>query len=132
MVTDIIFIVAALLVVDDDPDLLVLLSAHYGARGYVVSVAESCAGALRLASARRPDIVLLDFCLPKMGGKRFIEILRADELTRATPVIVMSAASLDWVASSLAPGPLVNIIEKPLDFAHLDSLIEELIAARRV
>jgi len=123
--------VANLLVVDDDTDLLVLLSAHYGAQGYAVAAAESCAGALRLAAERRPDIVLLDFCLPKMGGKRFIEILRADELTRATPVIVMSAASLDWVASSLAPDPLVRVIEKPLDFARLDSLIEEMIAARR-
>ena len=122
---------ANLLVVDDDTDLLVLLSAHYGAQGYAVVAAESCAGALRLAAERRPDIVLLDFCLPKMGGKRFIEILRADELTRATPVIVMSAASLNWVASSLAPDPLVRVIEKPLDFARLDSLIEEMIAARR-
>ena len=123
---------ATLLIVDDDPDLLVLLSAHYGTRDYVVSAAESCAGALRLASERRPDIVLLDFCLPKIGGKRFIEILRADELTRATPVIVMSAASLDWVASNLALDPLVQIIEKPLDFTHLDSLIEEMIAATRL
>ena len=37
-------------------------------------------------------VVLLDFCLPKMDG----------ELPRTTPVIVMSAASLNWVASSLA------------------------------
>lgn len=122
---------ATLLVVDDDPDLLALLSAHYGARGYTVAAVESCAAALRLAAERRPDLVLLDFCLPKMGGKRFIEILRADELTRAAPVIVMSAASLDWVVSSLAPDPLVHVIEKPLDFAHLDSLIEEMIAAHR-
>lgn len=122
---------ATLLIVDDDPDLLVLLSAHYSAQGYAVVAAESCAAALRLAAERRPDIVLLDFCLPKMGGKRFIEILRADELTRATPVIVMSAASLGWVVSSLSPDPLVHVIEKPLDFACLDSLIGEMIAARR-
>jgi DNA-binding response OmpR family regulator len=67
-----------LLVVDDDPDLLVLLSAHYGVRGYAVVVAETCEAALRLAAERRPDAVLLDFCLPKMDGARFIEILRAD------------------------------------------------------
>jgi len=124
--------VATLLIVDDDPDLLVLLSAHYGAQGYAVAAVESCAAALRLAAERRPDIVLLDFCLPRMGGKRFIEILRADGLTRATPVIVMSAASLDWVVSSLAPDPLVHAIEKPLDFASLDSLIEKMIAERRI
>jgi CheY-like chemotaxis protein len=120
-----------LLIVDDDPDLLTLLSAHYSIRGYTVAVAESCEAALRSAAERRPDAVLLDFCLPKMDGARFIEVLRADELTRKTPVIVMSAASAHWVASRLAPDPLVGALEKPFEFAALDALIESLLAAAR-
>jgi response regulator RpfG family c-di-GMP phosphodiesterase len=96
---------AAYSIVDDDPDLLTLLSAHYSVRGYEVAVAETCEAALRLAAERRPDAVLLDFCLPKMDGARFIEILRADELTKKTPVIVMSAASASWVAARLPRGP---------------------------
>jgi CheY-like chemotaxis protein len=118
-----------LLIVDDDPDLLTLLSAHYGIRGYTVVVAESCEAALRLAAERRPDAVLLDFCLPKMDGSRFIEILRADELTEKTPVIVMSAASAHWVASRLRPDPLVGALEKPFEFAALDAMLENLLAA---
>ena len=118
-----------LLIVDDDPDLLTLLSAHYGIRGYTVVVAESCEAALRLAAERRPDAVLLDFCLPKMDGARFIEILRADELTEKTPVIVMSAASAQWVASRLRPDPLVGALEKPFEFAALDEMLENLLAA---
>lgn len=118
-----------LLVVDDDPDLLVLLSAHYGVRGYSVAVAETCEAALRLAAERRPDAVLLDFCLPKMDGARFIEILRADELTKRTPVIVMSAASASWVATRLPRDPLIRTLEKPFEFNALDPLLKELIGA---
>jgi CheY-like chemotaxis protein len=120
-----------LLIVDDDPDLLTLLSAHYSIRGYTVAVAESCEAALRLAAERRPDAVLLDFCLPKMDGTRFIEILRADELTMKTPVIVMSAASAHWVASRLPADPLVASLEKPFEFAALDSMLENILAAAR-
>ena len=118
-----------LLVVDDDPDLLTLLSAHYSVRGYTVAVAESCEAALRLAAERRPDAVLLDFCLPRMDGARFIEILRADELTKKTPVVVMSAASAPWVTARLPQDPLIGMLEKPFEFGTLDPMIENLMAA---
>jgi putative two-component system response regulator len=121
-----------ILVVDDDPDLLILLDAHYSVRGHNVSVALNCEEGLRQTAQHRPDIILLDFCLPKMDGARFIEILRADELTKLTPVIVMSAAAQSWVATRLAPDPLVRTVEKPFDFSTLDSLVDELIGARRV
>ena len=121
-----------LLIVDDDPDLLTLLSARYGVRGYEVAVAETCEAALRLAAERRPDAVLLDFCLPKMDGARFIEIMRADELTKKTPVVVMSAASAHWVASRLPADPLIGALEKPFEFAALDAMLEGLLAAAAV
>jgi len=122
---------AHLLVIDDDPDLLVLLDAHYSVRGHKVSVATSCETALGLLAAGRPDAVLLDFCLPKMDGARFIEILRSDPLTRGMPVVVMSAASASWVSSRLPKDPLLRLIDKPFDFAQLDPLLHEFLAAPR-
>ena len=68
------------------------------AQGHEVEVAGSCAEALRLAASRTPDGVILDFCLPKMDGARFLEILRADKLTESVPVVVISAAAARWVA----------------------------------
>jgi DNA-binding response OmpR family regulator len=120
-----------LLVIDDDPDLLILLAAHYGVRGYTVAVAETCEAALRLAAERRPDAVLLDFCLPKMDGARFIEILRGDELTKTTPIVVMSAASARWVASRLPEDPLIRSLEKPFEFEKLDPMLDELLSGSR-
>ena len=121
---------AALLIIDDDPDILLLLNTHYSARGHEVAAALTCAEGLSVAASHPPDLILLDFRLPTMDGARFIEILRADELTKKTPVIVMSAASPTWVASRLESDPLVQIIEKPFDFASLDKMIEEVVGAR--
>ena len=121
---------AALLIIDDDPDILLLLDTRYSARGHEVTVTLTCAAGLSLAASRTPDLILLDFRMPQMDGARFIEILRADDLTKKTPVIVMSAASPTWVASRLVSDPLVQIIEKPFDFASLDQMIEEVVGAR--
>lgn len=119
-----------LLVVDDDPDLILLLKTHFEARGYSVDGAVSVAEAMILASQQRPQAVLLDFCLPKIDGARFIEILRADPLTKDTPVIVLSAAAPSWVESRLPRDSRVRLLEKPLDFAVLDEVLQDLVAAR--
>lgn len=120
-----------LLVIDDDPDLLILLDAHYSVRGHKVSPATSCEAALGLLALGRPDAILLDFCLPKMDGARFLEILRADPLTKNVPVVVMSAASASWVASRLPKDPLLRLIDKPFDFAQLDPLLDEFLSPAR-
>ena len=120
---------AHILVVDDDPDLLELLKLHFTAHTHSVDGAESVAEAMTLAARRRPDAVVLDFCLPHIDGARFIEILRADPLTKDTPVVVVSAASQSWVITRLPLDPLVRLLEKPIDFAKLDKVLEDLIAA---
>jgi DNA-binding response OmpR family regulator len=120
--------VARLLVVDDDPDLLILLKAHYNVRGFAVEIAQSCEEALRAASENAPDAVLLDYCLPRLDGTHFIEVLRAGAATARTPVVVMTAASAGWVAARLPKDPLVRMIEKPFEFAQLDPLLDELIS----
>ena len=120
---------ARLLVVDDDPDLLLLMRARFGARGHEVAVADSAAGGVTLAAARPPDLLLLDFCLPRMDGARVLQLLRADALTQALPVIVLSAADRSLVASRLPSDPLTRVLEKPFDFDELDALIRELLGA---
>jgi two-component system phosphate regulon response regulator PhoB len=121
--------VLSLLVIDDDLDLLTLLSTRYNARGYSVASAATSEHGLMLAAEHRPDVVLLDFCLPRMDGTRFIEQLRADEKTRRTPVVVMSAASIRWVSARLPQDPLIGVLEKPFEFPTLDALMNGLVNA---
>jgi DNA-binding response OmpR family regulator len=121
---------AALLIVDDDPDLLTILDGHCGARGHKVTVALTCLEGLSAAERQPPDLVLLDFRLPKMDGGRFLEILRADERTKLTPVIIMSTAAPAWISARLDTDRHVKILEKPFDFAVLDRMIEAMIGAQ--
>ncbi|MDE2489658.1 MAG: response regulator [Elusimicrobia bacterium] len=118
---------ASLLIVDDDPDLLVLLEAHYGNRGHSVTSALTCEEAMHLAVAAPPDVLITDFCLPRIDGARLLRFLRDDPATRGLPVIVISAASNSWIRQRLPDDPLVRFVEKPFEFAELDGALDEML-----
>ncbi len=122
---------AKILIADDDPDCVELLSIHLQRRGHSVVGAENGADALEHASWERPDLVLLDLRMPTVDGIRVIEILRGNALTANTPIILMSAADKEWATRHLPPDPLVRFIEKPLDFEALNGMFAELLPAAR-
>ena len=81
------------LVVDDIPENITILSAILRDR-YTVKVATSGEKALRIArSEPRPDIVLLDIMMPGMSGHEVCERLKQDPLTAPIPVIFITAKS---------------------------------------
>jgi DNA-binding response OmpR family regulator len=123
--------VAKILIVDDEPDCVELLSIHLLHRGHVVVGAKDGPDALERASWERPDLILLDLRMPAVDGIRVIEILRGNALTVQTPIILMSAADKEWATRRLAPDPLVRFIEKPLDFDALDAFVGELLPGVR-
>jgi two-component system, OmpR family, KDP operon response regulator KdpE len=80
--------VTAVLVVDDDTQLLRALRIHLAARGYEVRTAVSGAAAVRAASEHELDVVVLDLGLPDLDGTEVITALRA---FTTVPIIVLSA-----------------------------------------
>jgi two-component system, OmpR family, KDP operon response regulator KdpE len=80
--------VTAVLVVDDDTQLLRALRIHLGARGYEVHTAVDGTSALRVAGEHELDVVVLDLGLPDLDGTEVITALR--EFT-TVPIIVLSA-----------------------------------------
>ena len=77
-----------ILVVDDEPQIARTLRINLTARGYDVLTAADGATALRAASDRKPDLVLLDLGLPDLHGTVVIERLRR---WTTTPIVVLSA-----------------------------------------
>ena len=61
--------VASILVVDDDPEIVAMLSTRLAHRGYKVSTASDGHRALELAKRERPDLVLLDVMMPGKSGR---------------------------------------------------------------
>jgi two-component system KDP operon response regulator KdpE len=90
------------LVVEDDPQLVRALVITMRARRYGVDVAPDGTTALRLAAARRPDVVLLDLGLPDMDG---VDVIRALRGWTRVPILVLSARrSSDEKAAALDAG----------------------------
>lgn len=82
---------ADILVVDDTPANLKLLTSLLSVNGYKVRPASSGSIALRSVASKLPDLILLDIRMPEMDGYEVCERLKADEFSREIPVIFISA-----------------------------------------
>jgi two-component system, OmpR family, phosphate regulon response regulator PhoB len=80
-----------ILVVDDEPDILALVTYHLAKSGYRVSTAATGPEALRAARDERPALIVLDLMLPGMSGFEVLEQLRADSATSGIAVLMLTA-----------------------------------------
>ncbi len=80
-----------ILIVDDDPHALRLLSYAFSCEGYEIVTATSGAEALARLSVERPDLVLLDVMMPDMSGLEVCQRIRASRATARLPVLMLSA-----------------------------------------
>jgi two-component system alkaline phosphatase synthesis response regulator PhoP len=86
-------VAAKILVVDDEPDMLELVSFNLKAEGFEVCTAANGPEALNRARAMLPDLIVLDLMLPDLDGVAVCEILRRLPSTAAIPVIMLTAWS---------------------------------------
>lgn len=114
---------ASILVVDDTPANLQVLSGMLKDRGYRVRPVPN--GRLALGAARNepPDLILLDINMPEMNGFEVCEQLKADADLRAVPVIFISALTdtFDKVKAFRLGG--VDYITKPFQFEEVEARI---------
>ena len=80
-----------ILIVDDVPANLRLLSTTLSQQGYKVRRAKNGVMALMGARSDLPDLILLDINMPDLNGYQVCEQLKADEVTRSIPIIFLSA-----------------------------------------
>src|SRR3989454_6982784 len=82
------------LVVDDEAANRTLLTEALEPAGFTVLPASGGQQAIEMAKADKPDLVLLDLVMPDVNGFAVVEALRADDRTRDTPIMVLTAANL--------------------------------------
>lgn len=81
-----------ILIVDDEPDLLLTLEYNFKKEGYNTTTASDGAEALKAAlGSPHPDLIVLDLMLPDMAGTEVCRKLRADESTQNIPVVMLTA-----------------------------------------
>ncbi len=82
-----------IVVVEDEPDILEVLSYNLRRSGFNVSSAQDGAKGLELVRQSAPDLVVLDLMLPSMDGLDVCRFLKKDDQTRHIPVIMLTARS---------------------------------------
>lgn len=114
--------------VDDEPDVVDLVTYNLCQAGYQTETATDGAEALRKARSTGPDLILLDLMLPEMDGLEVCKLLRHDAKTSAIPIIMLTArasevdrivglelGAVDYVPKPFSPRELVLRVKKRLE-----------------
>ena len=80
-----------ILIIDDEQDVIDLLSLHLRKGGFALTTATDGAAGLRLAREEAPALIILDLMLPKMPGLEICKVLKTDAATRGIPVLMLTA-----------------------------------------
>ena len=114
----------SILVVDDTPANLTLLSRMLGERGYRVRPVPSGNLALKAAASDPPDLVLLDISMPEMDGYEVCRLMKEDPRLRDVPVIFISALTEteDKVKAFRHGG--VDYVTKPFQIEEVEARVD--------
>jgi len=116
------------LVVDDEAPLRLLCRVNLEGAGMTVIEATDGLSAIEQARARRPDVVLLDVMMPGLDGWKVAERLLDDELTRAIPIVFLTAlAELRDRARGLDAGGF-GYVTKPFNPVELAEIVRDVVA----
>ena len=122
---------ANILVIEDDPDGLLMMQTRLEANGFVVSSAADGLEGLKRAQESHPDLILLDIIIPKLSGLEVCRRLKSDPQTRHVPIVVITAATFDdleervrsagadaWIRRPCTSTDLLNVVHGAMDSAH--------------
>lgn len=122
---------ARVLLVEDEPDTLEMLAAHFQARGFETHSCRTAAEALLIADRESFDIMISDIAMPEMDGLQLIKALRHIENLQMVPAIALTGyASQKDVTDAIEAGFDLHL-PKPIDPNELVEAVERLIASRR-
>jgi DNA-binding response OmpR family regulator len=116
-----------ILVVDDEINITQILEFSIGAEGYEVISAANGEEAIDKARREQPDLIILDIMMPKIDGFEACRILKANPLTKAIPVVLLTAkgrdidkrlgyevGATDYIVKPFSPNKLVERIHQLL------------------
>lgn len=110
-----------ILIVDDDEELVRILSVNLAMEGFEVCAAFDGMSAVMRAHKELPDLIVLDIRMPAGNGLNVVEKLRASTKTFAIPIMFLSALPIDEVKEKAAQAGVIYYYTKPFD---LDSLLQ--------
>lgn len=113
----------SILIIDDNPTNVKLLSVLLGACEYEVTVAASAEEALAILESYTPRLILVDIQLPGMDGLALTRVLRRRPDTRDLAIVAVTAYAMKGDEDSARAAGCDNYVTKPIDTRALPSVI---------
>lgn len=112
------------LLVDDDPDMVKVMTFRLKSAGFEMLSCTSGKEALEKVKSAPPNIVLLDIQMPDMTGLEVADGIQNNEATKNTPIIFLTG-KIDVDKAQIEAKPNRDIMIKPCDFDQLIQKINE-------
>jgi CheY-like chemotaxis protein len=119
---------ARVLVIDDSPTIVRVVQLVLTKAGFTVEAAADGEAGLAAARAHRPDLILLDFVMPKMNGYQVCRELAADAGLRDVPVVLMSAKGDQVGERFVKVMGIVDYITKPFSPEAITAVVQHTVA----
>jgi two-component system phosphate regulon response regulator PhoB len=120
-----------ILIADDEPNQLELMSFNLSNAGYIIIRATNGKEAIELIENHSPDLIILDWMMPKMSGIDVCRTLRSRSETKQIPIIILSARSEDSDKSLGLDTGADDYISKPFSPKELISRVKALLRRAR-
>ena len=114
----------AILVADDDPDILSIVSMSLETQGYTVYKATNGREAVDLAREHHPDLILMDMMMPVVSGYEAVGELKADATTKEIIIVGLSAKAMATDMERATDVGIDGYITKPFRIAQVLSVVE--------
>ena len=108
-----------ILIIDDEPDLVKMLSSRLESNGYKTISASTGVEGLQKAKEEHPDLILLDIMLPQLSGVTIALWLKESEETKSIPIIVITVVEKDELSLLFRRIEVSDYISKPFDVEEL-------------
>jgi two-component system cell cycle response regulator DivK len=105
---------ATILIIEDNPDNMTLTVLLLESAGHAVLSAVDAEAGLTMARAQQPDLILMDIQLPGMDGLQATALLKGDAVTRAIPVIALTALAMKGDEQRIRAAGCDGYIAKPM------------------
>ena len=119
--------IARILVIEDDPASLELISYLLCAHGYATTTASRGDEGLAAAQAMRPDIILCDVQLPGLDGYAVAAQLKADDALKSVPLVALTALAMVGDRERVLAAGFDAYVSKPIDPLHFVEQIDPLL-----
>ena len=121
---------AKILYIEDMQDNITLVERIVKSRGHEFLFANDAETGLELASASKPDLILLDLGLPDADGQTLSVWLKGDQSLSSIPIIVLTAWPEEVVRQTVSAYNLNGYLCKPFSLADLVNLIDSVLGAK--